>query len=199
MKIVEKHDIKEIVKVLKEDGVIAYPTDTVYGLAVRFSSKNAKDNLINKKNRPKEKSFPIMVSDIDMMGSIACITKRDEKIIKSFMPGPLTVILNKKDNIEDWVNDSKKTLAIRMASDNYIKKIIEELKEPIFLTSANKSNEAVCTSVEEIENKELADLIVRGIPGNDKASTILDLSNEEIMILRQGPISLEDILNVINN
>ena len=140
-----------------------------------------------------------MVSDIEMMKNISIITKRNEKIIKTLMPGPLTVILKKKDNVEGWVNDSKKTLAIRIASDNYIKKIIEELNEPIFLTSANKSNEAVCTSVEEIENKELADLIVRGIPGNDKASTILDLSNEEIMILRQGPISLEDILNVINN
>ena len=188
MKIVEKENIEEIVKVLKEDGVIAYPTDTVYGLAVRYFSKNAKENLINKKNRPLEKSFPIMVSDIEMLKDIAIVSDRDEKIINKLMPGPLTVILNKKDN---------GTIAVRMASDKYIKEIIKTLNEPIYLTSANKSNEPVCKNIEEVLSAKLSDLIVKGTPGNDKPSTIVDLSSKEIVILREGPISKDEILNVV--
>ncbi|NLC96040.1 MAG: threonylcarbamoyl-AMP synthase [Erysipelotrichaceae bacterium] len=197
MLILNKENTDLIVKALIKDKVIAYPTDTVYGLASRFDSIQAKQNLINKKNRPHEKSFPIMVSDIEMMKTIAIVTKEAEIIIKEFMPGPLTVILKKQSHIDDYVNDGKETLAIRLASDNYIKKIIEELGSPIFLTSANKSNLPVCTNEKEIEEYDLADLIVKGKPLNNIASTIVDLSDNNIKVLREGPISLEDINKVL--
>ena len=197
MKIIEKEKYELAVEVLRNDGVVGYPTDTVFGLCVLFNSKQAKQNLINKKNRPKEKSFPIMVSDVKMLCDIAKVTDDDLKIINKFMPGPLTVVLKKKDNIEDWINDGKDTFAIRIASDETLKKIIEKLNTPIFLTSANKSDFPVCKNEEEILSYELADLVVRGTCGYNVASTIVDLSNNEIVILRQGPISKEDILKVI--
>lgn len=188
--IIEKKDYKYAVDVLKKDGIIAYPTDTVYGLAIRYNSNKALENLINRKKRPKEKSFPIMVSNLKMLKKVAIVDERSEEIINRLMPGALTVVLNKKDETG--------TIAIRMAHEETLKKIIEELNEPIYLTSANLSNYPTCNSPDEIVMYNLADVIVSGETKEGIASTIVDLTSEDIKILRQGPISLDDILNKEN-
>lgn len=188
--IIEKKDYKYAVDVLKKDGIIAYPTDTVYGLAIRYNSNKALENLINRKKRPKEKSFPIMVSNLKMLKKVAIVNERSEEIINRLMPGALTVVLNK--------NDETGTIAIRMAHEETLKKIIEELNEPIYLTSANLSNYPTCNSPDEIVMYNLADVIVNGEIKNGIASTIVDLTGDDIKILRQGPISLDDILNKEN-
>lgn len=188
--IIEKKDYRYAVDVLKKDGIIAYPTDTVYGLAIRYNSNKALENLINRKKRPKEKSFPIMVSNLQMLKKVAIVDERSEEIINRLMPGALTVVLNK--------NDGTRTIAIRMAHEETLKKIIEELNEPIYLTSANLSNYPTCNSPEEIVMYNLADVIVNGEIKNGIASTIVDLTGDDIKILRQGPISLDDILNKEN-
>ena len=185
--IIEKKDYRYAVDILKNDGIVAYPTDTVYGLAIRYNSIKALENLINRKNRPKEKSFPIMVSDLQMLKSIAIVDKRNEEIIDRLMPGALTVVLNKIDGTG--------TLAIRMAHEETLKKIIEELNEPIYLTSANLSNYPTCNSPDEIIMYNLADIIVNGEIKKGVASTIVDLTGCDIKVLRQGPISLDEILN----
>lgn len=188
--IIEKKDYKYAVDVLKKDGIIAYPTDTVYGLAIRYNSNKALENLINRKKRPKEKSFPIMVSNLKMLKKVAIVNERSEEIINRLMPGALTVVLNK--------NDETGTIAIRMAHEETLKKIIEELNEPIYLTSANLSNYPTCNSPDEIVMYNLADVIVNGEIKEGIASTIVDLTGDDIKILRQGPISLDDILNKEN-
>ncbi|MCI6271436.1 MAG: threonylcarbamoyl-AMP synthase [Erysipelotrichaceae bacterium] len=188
--IIEKKDYKYAVDVLKKDGIIAYPTDTVYGLAIRYNSNKALENLINRKKRPKEKSFPIMVSNLKMLKKVAIVNERSEEIINRLMPGALTVVLNK--------NDETGTIAIRMAHEETLKKIIEELNEPIYLTSANLSNYPTCNSPDEIVMYNLADVIVNGETKEGIASTIVDLTGDDIKILRQGPISLDDILNKEN-
>lgn len=188
--IIEKKDYRYAVDVLKKDGIIAYPTDTVYGLAIRYNSNKALENLINRKKRPKEKSFPIMVSNLKMLKKVAIVNERSEEIINRLMPGALTVVLNK--------NDETGTIAIRMAHEETLKKIIEELNEPIYLTSANLSNYPTCNSPYEIVMYNLADVIVNGEIKEGIASTIVDLTGDDIKILRQGPISLDDILNKEN-
>ena len=192
MKIIKQSDYKEAVDILKNDGVLAIATDTVFGVCARVNSKDAFNKLLTVKDRPKEKAFPLMCSSLKEMESIAILNKEDKKIIKTFMPGPLTIIVKKKDDLNEYIGEGKDTIALRMATSSLLKKIIEELGEPVFMTSANKSGEKEYKSIEEIRDKlPLVEAIVESKPNYNEASTILDLTN--MKILREGPIKQEDI------
>ena len=180
--------MKEYIECLKNDGVLAYPTDTVYGLCVRFDHKEACEHLRNVKNRPLDKSFPIMVSDIEQLEKIASVNELDLKLVNRFMPGPITLILHKKSIIEPWMNDNRDTIAIRMACDDNLKKIIKGLGVPIFMTSANKSGLPVLQSAKKIREQLDVDAIFEGIPKGEKASTIVDCTNG-YKVVREGLIS----------
>ncbi len=200
MKRFSEDDIEEIVDILKNNGVISVPTDTVYGVCARIDSKKAHDNLILVKNRPETKPFPVMCANEEQIKGIAIVNEKAEKIIKSFMPGPITIVLNKKETLQDYVTNGKKTIAIRMATSKTLEKIILSLGAPIFMSSANQSGEKTSESLEEIEkncpkiNGMLEGEIKLGI-----GSTIIDCTSEKIKVLREGPIRLEEINNIINH
>lgn len=184
------------VECLKNDGIVAYPTDTVYGLCCRYDHKETLEKLKNVKHRPMDKSLPIMVSDIEQMKQVGIVDEKVLKLANAFMPGPVTFILKKSENIESWMNDGKDTVAVRMATDNTIKQIIESLGLPIYMTSANFSNEPACVTYEEVLNSGLAvDMIVEGTPLKGQASTIIDVTSGKV--LRHGPITQEQIDEVL--
>ena len=112
------------------------------------------------------------------------------------MPGPITLILKKKEVVEAWMNDNRETIAIRMACDDNLKQIIKELGVPVFMTSANKSGEAVCLTCEEIRQKLVVDMIYEAKPLGGLASTIVDCTNG-YKVLRLGALNQEDIDRVI--
>lgn len=200
MKRFSEDDIEEIVDILKNNGVISVPTDTVYGVCARINSKKAHDNLILVKNRPETKPFPVMCANEEQIKDIAIVNKKAEKIIKAFMPGPITIVLNKKETVPDYITNGKKTIAIRMATSKTLEKIILSLGTPIFMSSANQSGEKTSESLEEIEkncpkiNGMLEGKIKLGI-----GSTIIDCTSEKIKVLREGPVRLEEINNIINH
>ena len=175
-------EIQEIIEILKKDGVISVPTDTVYGVCSQVSSHQAEENLRNVKHRPLTKAFPVMCADLEQIQEIAEVDDRAKKVIEGFMPGPITVILNLD------------TIAIRMATSDTLAKIIKGLGRPIFMTSANQSGEPTCTSLDEIE-KSCPDLdgMLEGDVSFGEASTIVDCTKEELAILRPGPITMQDI------
>ena len=188
-------EIEEIVKILKNDGVISVPTDTVYGICSRISTKKAHDKLVAVKNRPEEKSFPVMCASIEQIKRIAIVNKTAEKIITAFMPGPLTVVLKKNKEIADYVTNGKDTIAVRIATSDVLKEIIEKVESPLFMTSANISGKPTCNSLDEIENAcPLLDGMLEGEVIFSKGSTIVDCISNEVKILRSGPISYEEIL-----
>lgn len=198
MKIYQPNELDELVKILKNDGVICVPTDTVYGLCARMDSKVAHDNLIKIKNRPTNKLFPIMCANEEQIKSIAIVNKKAEKLIKTFMPGPITLILKKKNDVPEYVNNGTETIAVRMATSQILKNLITILGCPVFMSSANQSGEPTCSSIEEIQEKcPNLDGILLGNVSFNKASTIVDCSSDEIKILRSGPITIDDIQNVI--
>ena len=193
----DSEDIKEMVHILKEDGVLLVPTDTVFGVCARMGSKQALENMRKVKNRPKEKAFPLMCSSLQQMESIAYIDEESKAIIEAFMPGPLTLIVKKKEEVEEYVNGGKETLALRMATSDTLKEMIEELGEPIFMSSANQSGEDACMNVEDASRAcPLAEGILVGEVSYAKASTIIDATNQ-FQIVREGPIVKEDIVNVL--
>ena len=195
----KQNEIDEIVEILKNDGVISVPTDTVYGVCARISTQKAHDKLVAVKNRPEEKSFPVMCANIEQIKSIAIVSKTAEKIIKAFMPGPLTLVLKKNKKIADYITNGKDTIAVRMATSDVLKEIIEKVKSPLFMTSANISGKPTCNNLDEIENAcPLLDGMLEGKIIFSKGSTIIDCTSNEVKVLRPGPISLEKIIETLN-
>ena len=194
----KKNEIEKLVKILKNDGVISVPTDTVFGICARINSKIAHDKLITVKNRPIKKSFPVMCASKEQIKSIAIVNDVAEKLIKSFMPGPITLVLKKNKNLPEYVTNGKDTIAVRMATSETIKKLILELESPIFMTSANQSGEHECADLDEIEKAcPHLDGMMEGEVLYSKGSTIVDCSTDEIKILREGPISIEQIKEIV--
>lgn len=190
-------EIEELAEILKNDGVISVPTDTVYGVCARINSKKAHDNLVKTKNRPITKPFPIMCSDEEQIKSIAVVDEKAEKLIKEFMPGPITLILKKKPEVSEYINNGKTTIAIRMATSEAVKKLIIKTGCPIFMSSANQSGEPTCTNLDEIENEcPKLDGMMEGQVKFGKGSTIVDCVSKELKILRDGPITIEQIKKV---
>ena len=200
MKRYNKNQIKELFELLKNNGVISVPTDTVYGICGSIKSGKAQAKLKEIKDRPVNKPFPIMCADIEQIKSIAIVDSKSEKIIKEFMPGPITIVLRKNEKLPRYINDGKETIAIRMATSNELKELIKSLGCPVFMTSANKSGEEVCKNLEEIE-KNCPDLdgMLEGTVSFGQASTIVDCASDEIKILREGPVSKVEIMGVLNN
>ena len=171
-------EIEKLAEILKNDGVISVPTDTVYGVCARINSKKAHDNLVKTKNRPITKPFPIMCSDEVQIKSIAIVNKKAEKLIKEFMPGPITLILEKRPEVPEYVNNGKATIAVRMATSKAIKELIIKTGCPIFMSSA-------------------LDGMMEGSVKFGKGSTIVDCVSKELKILREGPITIEQIREVL--
>lgn len=192
-----KSEIKKLVQILKDNGVISVPTDTVFGICARMNSKIAYNKLIKVKNRTIDKAFPIMCANEEQIKSIAIVNKREEKLIKSLMPGPITLVLKKNKNLPNYITNGKDTIAVRMATSKLIEKLILELGSPIFMTSANQSGEKECVSIDEIEEKcPLLDGMIDGNITFSRGSTIVDCTSNEIRILREGPISIGQIMSI---
>ena len=188
-------DIDELVSILNSDGVISVPTDTVFGVCARISSI-AHDKLIAVKNRSFLKSFPIMCANVEQIESIAVLDDVSRKLIDFFMPGPITLILKRKDGVSDYITNGKDTIAIRMATSKVIYDLLLRVG-PVFMTSANQSGEPVCTNLDEIEKScPLIDGMLEGEVVFSCSSTIVDCTSG-VKILREGPISLSDIEEVL--
>jgi len=196
----KQNEIDKLANILKNDGVISVPTDTVYGVCARINSIKAHDKLMAVKNRQTTKSFPIMCADEEQIKSIAIVDGKAEKLIRAFMPGPITIVLKKRDNVPNYVSNGKDTIAVRMATSEALEDIIRKTGCPIFMTSANQSGESTCISLDEIEKAcPTLDGMMEGNVCFGEGSTIVDCTSDEIVILRLGPISIEEIKRTILN
>ena len=191
----KENQIDELVHILKNDGVISVPTDTVYGLCARINSLEAYNNLLKVKNRPRTKLFPIMCADKEQIKSIAVVEQRIEKIIDTFMPGPITLILKKRAELPTYINNGSSTIAVRIATSKVLENLISKTGSPLFMTSANQSGKPTSQNLDEIEKScPLLDGILEGTVSFGMASTILDCTLDELKISRSGPITMNQIM-----
>ena len=202
MKRYNQTEINELANILKNDGVVSVPTDTVYGICARIHSPKAYDKLVNLKKRPGNKPFPVMCLNEEQIKSIAIVNANAEKLIRAFMPGPITLVLPKKTEAFAYINNAGERmsdeLAVRIVPLEPLRELIRKTGCPLFLTSANRSGEQTCRSLEEIE--ELfpnLDGILEGEVSFGQASTIVDCTSDAIRIQREGPISIEKIMEVL--
>ncbi len=199
MKIYNKSEIDTIALELKNGKVIAFPTDTVYGVSVIYDDLVALENLKLAKGRPETKPIPTMVASLEQIRKIALVDDRALKVIKSFMPGAITIILPKKDEVSDYITNGKKTIAIRMPNDEFILELIDKCGKPLLVSSANLSggDNSFTTNDVLAQLDGRIDGIVEGTAGGKLASTIVDLTGDNIIILREGPISYEEIVKTL--
>ena len=190
-----KKDSAQIVEILNRGGVVAFPTDTVYGLAVRYDLKEAILKMKEAKQRPETKPFPMMVSSKAQIERVAVTDARSQKLIDQWMPGALTLVFKKRPEIDELVTNGFPTIGIRMPDDDFVLEIINRVGVPLLVPSANLSGKPSCTTSEEVL-KQLdgrIDAVVLGESGASTASTVCDTTGDELKILRQGPIKLEDL------
>ncbi len=194
MEIYTQNQKEEIVEAFKNHKVLAIPTDTVYGVGVLYGEIEDLNRLKHAKHRPENKAIPMMVANIEQMKRIAKVDGRTEKIVDSFLPGPLTLILPVQDDLNLGFTNGMKTVAVRIPDEPFILSIIEELNQALCVSSANVSGRPAAVSQKEAqENLPNIDGIIQGKCKQMQASTIVDCTQTELKILREGPISLEQL------
>ena len=189
-----KKDMDQIVALLKKKGIVAFPTDTVFGLAC-IMDREAIAKIYEAKGRSFDKPLPMMCDSLAMIENVAYVSEKARKIIERFVPGALTLVFKKKENVDDLVTMGKKTIGIRVPDDGFILELIAKMGEPILVTSANISGDGSLLKWEDVLSSMdgKIDAIVCEDARGDKASTIIDVSDEDIKVLRSGPISIEEI------
>jgi tRNA threonylcarbamoyl adenosine modification protein (Sua5/YciO/YrdC/YwlC family) len=190
-------EIRGIVDVLRNGGVIIYPTDTVYGLGCDITNQKAVEKIARWKGVKIEKSnFSFICSDFSHLSMYTKPISNDVfKLMKKNLPGPFTFILEANNNVPKYFKGKKKTVGIRIPDNNVIRDIVSELGNPILSSSIHDDDELLDYSVdpELIHEKfqDFADIVIDGGYGEVVPSTIVDCSGEEINILRKGKGKLE--------
>ena len=189
--------LEKAAEFMKQGKIVVFPTETVYGIGTNGLDEKAVRKLYEVKKRPLNKPISLLVSNMEMVKAIAKdITEVEYKIMEKFFPGPLTIILKKKDIVPDIVTAGQDTVGVRMPSGEIARKLVELSGVPIATPSANISGQPSGTNLSEIKEnfKESVDFYIDG--GNSKlgiSSTIVQVIDGKIKILRQGRITLEQI------
>jgi len=192
------NDILKAVEILRNGGVIIYPTDTIYGIGCDITKPKAIERLARIKNlKPENADFSFIFYDLSQISDYCKpIPNSIFKLIKKNLPGPFTFILNANSNIPKLFKNSKKNIGIRVPENNIIREIVKELGNPILSTSVRDDDEIIeyITDPELIHEKygHLVDLVIDGGNGDNRPSTVLDCTSGEPTLLRIGKGVLKD-------
>ena len=195
--------LKEPAQIIKKGGIVVFPTETVYGIGTNGLDENAIQKLYEVKQRPLNKPISLLVNNIEMVEKIAKnITEVKYKLMERFFPGPLTIILEKRDIVPDILTSNTNTIGIRMPSGEIAKKLIEFAGVPIATSSSNISGKPSGTNITDIKKDfegKVDCFIDNGESELGIPSTVIRIIDNIPHILRQGAISEEEIRKVIAN
>ena len=191
----------DAVRVLRNGGVAAIPTDTVYGLAAIFDDALAVDRVFRIKSRPSGLAVPLLLDDASSVERyVSDVPESFRALAKTFWPGPLTIVLRKSHLVSDKLTAGRDTVGLRVPDHRLPRYISKSLEKAITGTSANLSGSPSLTTAQEVEAQlgDAVDLVIDGGPARGTtASTVVDLSGDTPIILREGSITLEDIEKAI--
>lgn len=191
--------IQQAYEVLKRGGLVAFPTDTVYGVGALAFDGKAVESIYIAKNRPAEKAIPILIAEVMDMKKVASkISVTTRRLASRFWPGPLTCIVPKSYLLPQAVSATD-TIGVRIP-DFAVTRVLLRLTGPMAVTSANISDQPSPTTADEVlaQLDGRIPLIIDGgkTPGGI-ASTVVDCSSQEVRVLREGPISKDEILEAL--
>ncbi|MCI8486454.1 MAG: threonylcarbamoyl-AMP synthase [Clostridia bacterium] len=195
--VIKDNELDEIVDIIKKDGIIVFPTETVYGIGGNALSENVIKKIYNIKKRPQEKALSILVKSKEEIQKYAYINnKLEEKIIDNFMPGPITIILEKRKDKTSLLTGDDDTIGIRIPDNIIIGKILERCNLPVVGSSANISGKPSSIKLEDIKPDfdGIVDVFIDGGECiQNVSSTIVKVVDGKVKILREGSISINDI------
>ena len=187
---------------LRKGGVVAFPTETVMGLGVVYNDRRAYDRLNKVKERPEDKPYTLMVKNVEEIAKYAVIDEATQRVIDSFMPGSLTILVKvKKNSVPSYVTHNTDIIGIRVPTNIEARILLDMASIPLLVPSANKSGSKPALNSDEVKQifgQEL-DYVMSGKAKGEVPSTIADLTKESPKVVRPGPISEEDIVKVWNN
>ena len=196
----EQKRINAIVDCLKNGGVIIYPTDTVYGLGCDIYNLRAIERLCKIKGiNPKKSNLAIVCHDFSHLSDFAAaIDTPVFRVMKKALPGPFTFILKANGNVPKIFKQKKNTVGIRIPDNNIPREIVKQLGNPIVTTTITHTDDLISyeTDPEIIYDRygKIVDIVIDGGFGNNKPSTIVDCSEGQFEIIRQGLGDLEQFL-----
>jgi len=192
--------IQQVGDVLRKGGIIIYPTDTVYGMGCDITNQKAIERIAKIKGiKPEKANFSFICYDLSHISDyIKPIDNETFRVLKKALPGPFTFIFNANNQVPKLLSSNKKTVGIRVPDNNIARQIVKALGNPILSTSIHDEDDILEYSTdpelihEKYENQ--VDLIIDGGYGDHVASTVVDCTNHEFEIVRQGKGDLDSIL-----
>lgn len=199
-KIIPASGIQTALEVLQNGGIVAFPTDTVYGLGSLAFDNTAIGSIYIAKNRPIEKAIPILIGDLDDLDKIAVdIPNMALRFAERFWPGPLTCIVSKKQTLPLAVSATS-TVAVRIP-DHHDARALLRAAGPMAVTSANISGQPSPSTAQEVYeqlNGRIPLILDGGKTKGGIPSTLVDCTSDKPIILREGPITLSELLATLN-
>lgn len=189
--------VDQVVDILRVGGLVVFPTDTVYAMGCDIYQPKAVERLAWLKDVKIEKAdFSFVFSDISQLSEFTKnLSNQNFKILKQYLPGPFTFILDASNKVPRIFKNRKKTIGIRIPDNNIIREIVRFLGNPVIVTSVHDEDEVLdYTTDPELINEKYQnniDVVVDGGYGKNEASTVIDLTGEEPLLVRQGIGELE--------
>lgn len=187
-------DIGEVVEALKHDGLVVFPTDTVWGLGVAASNYEAIERFYTIKRREKTKPTAVLVADLIQAERLGEFSDEARRLAASYWPGALTVVVKARAGVPKIIQGSGETVGLRVPDHEQTKELCEELEDGIVTGSANFAGGIAPREVEQLDSELLrqVDVALRGEAGGTAASTVVDTTVTPFRIVRQGPVKIAD-------
>lgn len=201
---INDNTILEISNDIKRGKIIVFKTDTVYGIGTNAFDKEACKKVYEIKGRSEQKPLCVLISDMSMLKKMVdCISPIEKKLMDAFWPGPLTIKFRKKENVlPDIISAGDEFVRVRLLKDGLAYNIVKTSGVPIVAPSANISGNPTGVNIKNIIN-ELNDkvdyILDSGNVNNDITSTIVEINNEKVIIIREGRIKRKEIAKVIES
>ena len=197
-----QEQVEEGISILKRGGIIAFPTDTVYGLGACASNHQAVERIYAVKGRPQNIALPLLLANTSQIGEVAgTMPEVAWLLVRHFLPGALTLVLPKADSLPDIVTGGGMTIAIRIPAHPIPIALADGLGAPIIGTSANLSGKPSALTADEVCSQfgDRIDLVIDGGCQGGRESTIVDVTRETPVILREGAIAGKELKQVCNS
>jgi tRNA threonylcarbamoyl adenosine modification protein (Sua5/YciO/YrdC/YwlC family) len=180
--------ISQVAELLRNGGVVAYPTDTTYGIGCSIFSKRGLDRIYQLKHREKKKPFSFICTDLSEVARYAKVSNYAFKILKRYLPGPYTFVLDASSIVPDLLTTKQKTVGIRIPANSICMAIVRELGHPIVTTSANISGEDPIGDpfLVELELGKQLDMVIDGGVLSPDVSSVISLIGDVTEVLRKG-------------
>lgn len=195
-----QRQIKKGISLLRKGGVVAFPTDTVYGLGAHAGIPQAVERVYLIKERPRNMALPLLLADISQISEVAYNVPEVAWVLaRAFLPGALTIILHKAESVSDIISGGGGTIGVRIPAHPVPLALIKGIGVPVVGTSANLSGKPSLLTADDVSYQlgDKIDLVIDGGPcPGGKESTVVDVTGKIPLVLREGAISREELEQV---